>query len=148
MTWIPFTWEKYSSLFINSFYPSDKRTDLLSPLLLSPMLPSTLSSPANIYRNHFISPFTVFFFSPNLSFPLLLLFPLHTSPKLLYLSLPIFLLLSPQSDSGYTKFFEKGVTIDGGGDRGLVLPNHRETSRVVQLPSQLVTEKFSVSLHF
>ena len=56
--------------------------------------------------------------------------------------------LHPQSDSGYIKFFEKGVTIDGGGDRGLVLPNHRETSRVVQLPSQLVTEKFSVSLHF
>ena len=36
----------------------------------------------------------------------------------------------------------------GGGDIGLVHLEHRETSRVALLPSQLVTEKFSVSLHF
>ena len=144
MTWIPFTWEKYSSLFINSFYPSDKHTDLLSPLLLSPMLPSTLSSPANIYLNHFISPFTVFFFSPNLSFPLLLLFTLHTTPTLLYVSPPTFLLLppTPNQTQDISNSFKKVSPQMGEGIEDLSSPTIEKPLELPNCPHSQLLKNF------
>ena len=146
--------KKYLSLFIKSFYPSDKYTDLLYSLLLSPALSSTLSSPSNIHRNHQNSPlpqsflfpcsyslhFTPFNLPPSLFSPLICTSPfsfsfLHERNPLFHqimthILLPLFLctptvLFWPGVH--YSRFWRKVFIIHGvhkGGYYGKVFNVH------------------------